>query len=457
MRGSRRIVALALVLLLGAAACGEGTDGDAGGNGREVSGSGSGEAAETDPDLPPFCDDIDSLRPDEMGSEPFTRRDDDVAMRGVLATYLAEHDDTSGGLWIDRITGGYIVAFTDDADAHLEAILERRPSSDDIAVVEPRPEITETTTVGESGVPVGVVEVRWTATELETMASDAAASLLGDPESGVQSVGVMHDRNRVFVGLQLADDAGRSGIAERFPVGAVCVEGPTERPEPVDAASVDLMPEADPDPMVRCMSYPFRVSALDAPLGFEDADHPVAEALRRELDSGSTDMGVIDGSGWRLLAEDDARALVAHGDPIVAMISFERMGDAWVWAGSSGGECERLRLVVPESVSEVRWGLDPERPDLDADGIAVEVLVNETACTGGESIGDRLIGPQIRYTDDEVIVAFAAVPLEAGAYTCQGNPRTRVTIELEEPLGDRDLVDAFDAPPRQPVGLADVW
>jgi len=48
------------------------------------------------------------------------------------------------GIWIDRDHGGTLVlAFTDDPAAHLEAVLARGPSPDDLELVSPRPPIAD--------------------------------------------------------------------------------------------------------------------------------------------------------------------------------------------------------------------------------------------------------------------------------------------------------------------------
>ncbi|MEO7398504.1 MAG: hypothetical protein ABIW84_08070 [Ilumatobacteraceae bacterium] len=45
-------------------------------------------------------------------------------------------------------------------------------------------------------------------------------------------------------------------------------------------------------------------------------------------------------------------------------------------------------------------------------------------------------------TDDAVRIVFAAIPL-TGGQTCPGNPSTPVTITLQQPLGDRSLLDGL--------------
>jgi len=61
-------------------------------------------------------------------------------------------------------------------------------------------------------------------------------------------------------------------------------------------------------------------------------------------------------------------------------------------------------------------------------------------------MGERLKGPQVRESAEQVLIAFAAVSLVGGA-TCPGNPSEAVAIELDAPLGDRSLLDGLNFPP----------
>lgn len=57
-------------------------------------------------------------------------------------------------------------------------------------------------------------------------------------------------------------------------------------------------------------------------------------------------------------------------------------------------------------------------------------------------MGDRLLGPEVVMTDTRVLIAFAA-RRRPGMQTCPGNPEQPVTVDLPEPLGDREIVDGL--------------
>jgi hypothetical protein len=79
----------------------------------------------------------------------------------------------------------------------------------------------------------------------------------------------------------------------------------------------------------------------------------------------------------------------------------------------------------------------------------------EVNCASGQSSQDRIVGPEISYAADRVVVTFAVRPPPGEAQDCQGNPATAVTVTLNEPLGDRRLVDGGAEPPREPPVCAE--
>jgi hypothetical protein len=89
--------------------------------------------------------------------------------------------------------------------------------------------------------------------------------------------------------------------------------------------------------------------------------------------------------------------------------------------------------------------------DLDRDATDIPVKVTETGCSGGRRIDGKLIGPYIEQADGQLRVLYGVEPpRQAEPSTCVGNPPSETTLELAEPLGDRELVDASHWP-LQPV------
>jgi hypothetical protein len=141
--------------------------------------------------------------------------------------------------------------------------------------------------------------------------------------------------------------------------------------------------------------------------------------------------------GWSLLYEDGESARMVS--PGWSYIDAEMGAKGWIWAGAGdGGECD-VRIPLPAELGEVEWTVSPVPAVSDTE---IQVTATERECASGEAMGDRLLDPQVVETDDVVWIALAAVQ-PTGSQTCPSNPSTEVVIELDEPLGDREIRDGL--------------
>ena len=99
------------------------------------------------------------------------------------------------------------------------------------------------------------------------------------------------------------------------------------------------------------------------------------------------------------------------------------------------------------------WARDPGA-DVGPDSTEFIAWVTERACASGQSSADRIVGPEIRVSEDDIAVTFNVRSL-LSAGTCQSNPPSRVVVRLPEPLGDRLLLDGGREPPVEPPVCAD--
>lgn len=199
-----------------------------------------------------------------------------------------------------------------------------------------------------------------------------------------------------------------------------------------------------PDLWVGCEYGPyFQVSDLNdiAPLQ-QDDPAGVWQAAQSFLSGGEGQFWPQE--GWMVLREtQDAILLVARdGGAGVAFMDVIVHEGQWMWSGAqSGSECA-LHYVVPSEFNTVTWRLDPAAPP-DAGSTALQVVVQETDCVSGMEIGDRLVGPQVVMTESTLRIAFAATRPNAQGFTCPGNPESPATVELPEPLGEREIVEGL--------------
>jgi hypothetical protein len=109
--------------------------------------------------------------------------------------------------------------------------------------------------------------------------------------------------------------------------------------------------------------------------------------------------------------------------------------------------CTAIETAVSDP-QPATWGIAPGQ-EIGPETTSFVALVTERECASGRSSEGRVVGPEIAATADAVVVSFAVRPL-GGAQECPGNPATPVEVRLDEPLGERRLLDGHRDPPAEP-------
>lgn len=91
----------------------------------------------------------------------------------------------------------------------------------------------------------------------------------------------------------------------------------------------------------------------------------------------------------------------------------------------TGGDPASWTLVAPARVN--------------ADSRTLKIEVTRVACASGRT--GEVLEPTVSYDPDRIVIQVDVGALDDGAYMCLGNDAVPVTIELDEPVGDRALVD----------------
>jgi len=121
-------------------------------------------------------------------------------------------------------------------------------------------------------------------------------------------------------------------------------------------------------------------------------------------------------------------------------------GTWFVWGGATCSP--RLAEGAGDDQAEVRLAAAPAATDTE-----LALLVMERRCASGQSAEGRIRLDGLEVTADEVRVRISVSRPPGDAQTCQGNPWTPFTVDLDEPVGGRTVVDANLVPPRPlPVG-----
>lgn len=228
----------------------------------------------------------------------------------------------------------------------------------------------------------------------------------------------------------------------------------SDTPAPSSAAPETLAPATalpgTPAPNELELSYtcsrehPFSPTLFNEP-AIDLRSHPAGAVLADYIEAGEElEPEMLPLEGWRLAGEDEfSVTFVAPrtGDPPYAWARLRNDGSGWRFTG--GGDCRPT--ISLQGAGAATWVLAPGR-EVEPESTTFEAAVTERACTGGSSSEGRIREPLIIYEPDRVVVIFTVDPLPGGAYTCPGNPPTLVTVELSEPLGDRQLLDGGEFP-----------
>ncbi|MFW2512350.1 hypothetical protein ACNI3K_01065 [Demequina sp. SO4-13] len=113
------------------------------------------------------------------------------------------------------------------------------------------------------------------------------------------------------------------------------------------------------------------------------------------------------------------------------------------WYVMAGGGCSLTIDLGDLTVPTVE--LDPATPP-SADTTELHLLVTEAGCNSGRPADGRIELVSHTETAAAVTVTLGIEP-ESGDQTCQGNPPTPFVVTLEEPLGDRDVIDGARGEP----------
>ena len=94
--------------------------------------------------------------------------------------------------------------------------------------------------------------------------------------------------------------------------------------------------------------------------------------------------------------------------------------------------------LLKDDPKPASWRVDPTAT-LSPESEEIPILVMEADCTSGRLATGRIVA-KVTYTTESIIIDIKVNPLGKGDYECQA-VETPYLVELNEPLGERDLVD----------------
>lgn len=207
-----------------------------------------------------------------------------------------------------------------------------------------------------------------------------------------------------------------------------------------------------------CMGTTISAETLADPRPASELDATGRDALA------GTDVPPIDPAEWTIAATTPTEVVLlrelaepvdqgagdvrTHERLVIALVDAPNLPSSPAWMLSALGTCAITSSDPGAGSATVT--LDPAGPPTPG-STAVALLVTERSCNSGEDAEGRVEVATLRETDSAVELVITVEP-RAGGHDCQSNPPTPFTVELDEPLGDRQLLDASTVPPR-PITL----
>jgi hypothetical protein len=205
------------------------------------------------------------------------------------------------------------------------------------------------------------------------------------------------------------------------------------------------------DLLFHCSEGPtFKADLFDGPATAELAASAAGGILRAFLASPDAMGYPFPQHGWWLAGPDaDVMTFIARGPGAVGYLAVGFRETAGTWQMASYGAC-RASVVLPNGLGPASWMLDPNAPSLAATDTQFVAMVTEEACASGHSAEGRIAPPTILYEPERILVIIAVRP-RSGIQSCQSNPQTRHVVRLNEPIGERRLLDGSFFPPHDPT------
>jgi hypothetical protein len=236
--------------------------------------------------------------------------------------------------------------------------------------------------------------------------------------------------------------------------------GPDLRDVQTDAPSPPIAPPPSPGPddiswSCRGEAPGFPRSVLSGPVGVERLPGAVFDGLRRALEVMRPEFELEPREErphllpWLLASYEEELALFLVRRPgdieRYSAMYVVREGDEWGFGGYFD-DCQP-RPIVTHGLGSSEWRVDRASPPTPrSSSFRIEVMERE--CASGSPADGRIAEPIVEYAEEAIIITVPVRRVE-GAATCQGNPWTPFVLELDEPIGDRLLLDGGPWPPQQ--------
>ena len=130
------------------------------------------------------------------------------------------------------------------------------------------------------------------------------------------------------------------------------------------------------------------------------------------------------------------------------------LGLALLTTGCQRAEIPAPLIVEASPVAEdgdvAVWQLG-DAVEIAADTAEFDVEVTRLRCSGG--ITGEVLDPVVSYEAAQIVVRFDAAPIGDGIFACPANDAVLMVVRLDEPVGQRELVDGGCLRPDTPTNV----
>lgn len=251
--------------------------------------------------------------------------------------------------------------------------------------------------------------------------------------------------------LVLAGCAGEAGTSD---------EGGSELP-PAGTALAEAAAGRD---VLSCGEFEVSREAIEERRSVEALDETRRLVLEQAMFDTEGGIEALAAQGW-FVVEDSPGSLVVlreleATDPdislgvqrnyaIMAVSAWNAPSIEEGWMPTWSGSC--LLHVKLDGLGEASVWLDPTVP-LDPESREVRLWLVEQDCAGGEPAEGRVEVVGLVEDKQQIAVVLGVRP-QGGP--CPSNPATPFVLQLEHPIGDREIIDATLASPRELVPMPD--
>lgn len=256
-------------------------------------------------------------------------------------------------------------------------------------------------------------------------------------------------RRRSIIGLALASallmTGCSAGMASHSPAGP---GGPATSPSTSPSGR-----DGDFDAVYECNGRPVDPKTFHAGLHADQLPEADAEGIAAAADDGGFGGFIGDPAAWIIAVHSEASITLLRPEDVdgdYEVVVFDRMDQVPStgepgWMLTSSASCTLSLDPAPLTPADV--SLDPDAMP-DAESTRLALLVTERDCNGGQDAEGRVELVSLEETAEAVIVRVAIRPHTDGAFTCQSNPPTPFTVDLSEPIGEREVLNGTFVTPK---------